>query len=356
MFRVVMSVILAAGVLAAAGCGSTTRVGALRMHDGQIVLRFAHYLSTTHIVAANALNVWIDEVEKRSNGKVRIDYYPGGQLVDAVDTVSAVRTGAVDISFITVANSASAELPLSDVTAVPGIETASLPKEAQWEAYWKILNGILLDADFRPQGLRPLMGILPGNYQVLSEAPIRNVDEWRGLTVRSAGGASDFTLHGLGAIPVHLSATDVYEALQRKTIEATINTLEGIPSYDFDEVAHAASTNAPFGGGAQVVMINDAVWQALPADVQEAMMQARVIASKSLAKAYDEKYGPLLKKIAEKMDFYELSPEELARMQPAMLNAQREWVSQRERFGKPGQAALDAWVDALDEQRRAAPH
>lgn len=350
LFRVVAVICLSASTFAFVACSTGSNTG-LRMQDGKIVLRFAHYLSTTHIIASSGLNVWMSEVEERTNGKVRFDYFPGGQLVDAVDTVSAVRTGAVDISFITVANSASAELPLTDVPGVPGIETASMSKEKIWDAYWELLNGLLLEEDFKPQNLRPLMGILPGGYQVLSQEPLRNVDDWSGLTVRSAGGATDFTLEALGATPVHLSATDVYEALQRKTIDATINTLEGIPPYDFNEVVHSASTNAPFGAGGQVVMMNNSVWDKLPADVQQAMMEARVVASQSLVTAYEEKYGPELAELAEEMNFYELSPEELAQMQPEMLNAQRDWVAQREDFGKPGREALDAWIQALDERR-----
>ncbi|MBV6759094.1 TRAP transporter substrate-binding protein DctP [Rhodococcus opacus] len=342
---------LIAGLLACAltltGCSSSSVERGQVGEDGTITLRFAHQFSTRHAITKNALEVWMKEVEDRTDGRVKFEYFPAGQLIEANDVFPAIRSGVIDVGFFVPANAAGAELPLSDVTAVPGFG-AEDSLGAMQDAYWELLTGILGEKDYLPKKVRPLMGILAGKYQVIAaDEPVRTLDDWRGLTVRSAGGASDFVLSNLAAASVHLASGEVYEALQRGTIDGGMNTLESIPAAGYEEVANSASTNAPFGAGPTVLSIRDEVWQNLPADVQQAMEEARVVALETLDAYYANENAADLEKLSSEMEFYELTDEELAAMGPAMKNAQDQWVAQRERPDKPAREVLDAWIAAL---------
>lgn len=335
-------------VLLLAGCSGPSVERGQVAEDGTITLRFAHQFSTRHEITQKALEVWMKEVEERTDGKVKFEYFPAGQLIEANDVFPAIRSGVIDVGFFVPANAAGAELPLSDVTAVPGIG-AEDSLNAMQEAYWELLTGILGESDYLPKNVRPLMGILAGKYQlIVADGPVRSLEDWRGLTVRSAGGASDFVVSNLAAAPVHLSSGEVYEALQRGTIDAGMNTLESIPAARYEEVIDAASLNAPFGAGPTVLAIRDEVWQNLPADVQQAMEEARVAALESLDYHYATNNAAALSELSSEIEFYEFTDEELVAMQPAMSEAQQQWVAQREGPGKPAREVLDAWVAALE--------
>ncbi|WP_179300791.1 TRAP transporter substrate-binding protein [Rhodococcus sp. ACPA4] len=342
--------VLLTSLLLLTGCSFQSRQVA-NDADGTITIRFAHQFSSRHVITKNALEVWMTEVEKRTNGKVKFEYFPAGQFIEANDIFPAIRSGVIDVGYFVPANAAGAELPLSDVAAVPGFG-ADDTLEAMEDAYWELLSGILGEKDYLPKDVRPVMGILAGKYQVLSAGePLRNPEDWKGLSVRSAGGVSDFAITNMGASSVHMNSGEVYEALQRGTIDAGINTLEAMPSYALNEVARSASTNAPFGAGPTVLVIREELWKELPADVQQAMNEARDVATANLTAVYAKENAAALEKLSSEVDFYELTPEELAQMEPRMLEAQRQWVAQRERPGKPAQEVLDAWQQALERSR-----
>lgn len=344
---------LLTGVLLLAGCSSAVQRGQVS-DDGTITLRFAHQFSTRHAITKNALEVWMDEVETRTSGRVKFEYYPGGQFIEANDVFSAIRSGVIDLGYFVPANAAGAELPLSDVTAVPGFG-AEDSLESMQGAYWELLSGILGENDYLPNNVRPVMGILAGKYQLLGTGePVRTEEDWRGLTVRSAGGASDLVVKNLGAAPVHMSSGEVYEAMQRGTIDAGINTLESIPAAALDEVTRSASTNAPFGAGPTVLAIREETWQNLPEDVRIAMAEAQKVALATLTAFYADENAKNLEAMSSDINFYEFTPQELADLEPAMTEAQEEWVAQRERPGKPAREVLDAWAHALDERRQTA--
>ncbi|NGP06610.1 hypothetical protein G6038_14180 [Rhodococcus sp. 14C212] len=350
-----------AGLLAAvltsalllSGCSSAVQRGEVA-DDGTITLRFAHQFSTRHAITKNALEVWMDEVETRTAGRVKFEYFPAGQLIEANDVFSAIRSGVIDLGYFVPANAAGAELPLSDVPAVPGFG-AEDSLESMQGAYWELLSGILGEKDYLPKNVRPVMGILAGKYQLLGAGEsVRTREDWRGLTVRSAGGASDFVVKNLGAAPVHMSSGEVYEAMQRGTIDAGINTLESMPAAALDEVTRSASTNAPFGAGPTVLAIREEAWQNLPEDIRTAMAEAREVALATLAAFYADENTKNLESMSSDVEFYQLTSQELADLGPAMKQSQEEWVAQRERPGKPAREVLEAWADALERRHATA--
>ena len=47
--------------------------------SAQVVeLKLSHYLSSVNVISVDFISAWASEVEKRSNGKVKITIYPAG--------------------------------------------------------------------------------------------------------------------------------------------------------------------------------------------------------------------------------------------------------------------------------------
>jgi TRAP-type C4-dicarboxylate transport system substrate-binding protein len=326
--------------IALAGCS-----GSGGASESVETLRFAHYLPDSHLVSEEALEVWMDKVMSRSD-EIKFDYYPASQLVDATEIVASVREGVVDVAFFVPANTAGAELPLSDVPAVPGFAAASDNRVAQM-AYQSLLEGVLFEEDFSPIGLRPLMGLTLGAYQLQTNGdPVSDIEGWKGLTLRSTGGVNDFFLNEVGAAPASLTVGEVSEGVQRGTIDGTLSGLVTIKDYDLDEVINSASVNLPLGNANAVLVINEEAWQGLSEDAQEALQEAAAVAAESYNEAFEKEDASVISEFSD-IDFYEVDDALLADLTPAMEAAQGEWVDRAERGGKPGQKVLDAWGEAL---------
>ena len=62
-------------------------------HEETVVLKLAHVLDTGHSVHQGMVHM-AERLEHYSNGKMRIDIYPSGQLGAERDTVELVQIGS----------------------------------------------------------------------------------------------------------------------------------------------------------------------------------------------------------------------------------------------------------------------
>lgn len=325
-----------AGIVSLAACGSTDA------DDGGVIeLRLAHYMPPTHTSATDGVEVWMHEVEKRTNGKVKFDYFPSGQLISAEQMVSSIGSDTVDIGVFVAASAAPAEMPLSEIPQVPGFESSNL--RVVDAAYQELLRGPL-SQEWEASGIHPIMSQVNGGYEFLVQGePRQTLADWRGKTVRTAGGVFDFAVKGLGASAVNIPGPEQYEAMQRGTVDSSINSIESVPTYDFDEVSDAVTLNAPLGAVAQAMGINQNTYADLPEDVRSAMDEATEVAMKSHQDALESDREDAINSTKDHLNFYELSRESLDELQPVLEKAQKDWLSQRE----GGAELLPVWEKAL---------
>ncbi|MGJ0183919.1 TRAP transporter substrate-binding protein DctP [Corynebacterium glyciniphilum] len=328
-----------------AACGSNLPVS----DDGTITLRLAHAMPSSTFLVKDGIEVWMDEVTDRTDDKVQFEYYPSGQLVSAEEILTSVQSGVVHIGAFVPGN-VSAELPLSDVPTVPGFDATNY--DVLYKAYWDLLSTTLYDVEWRDAGLRPAMAMLSGGYQVLIDGgPRHDLNDWSGHTTRSVGGAMDFVVDELDSAPITMPGPEVYEGLQRGTLDSAVQTLEFIGPLRFDEVVSSATTNLRIGGSGAVMAISQETFDELPPDVQTAMDEASQVAMASAERSTVDQRAKVMEATRGSIDYYELTPDELAAIDPLLVRAQERWVDQRENNGLPGHEVLDAWDTAL---KRAA--
>jgi TRAP-type C4-dicarboxylate transport system substrate-binding protein len=215
-------------------------------------------------------------------------------------------------------------------------------------------GGVLSRADFAPDGLRPLVvGVVTG-YEVMTGGGRRVTDpaDVAGTQLRSSGGTIDRTVQDLGASPVAMPVTELYEAIARGTVDGTVlGPLSALP-YRLDEAATNSTLGAQLGSFTITYSIAERVWDRLPPDLQGVLTQAGLDTTRHLCAAvaaYDAR--ALDELTAGGMEFHELTPDELRRWREAVAPVREEWVADMERMGLPGRAALD---DLLASQRAVA--
>ncbi len=164
---------------------------------------------------AEHVRSWASEVEKRTQGRVKIKLHFSGALVPAKETVNAVRTGAAgggttSVSFVAgLVRPVSYMEPLFWIPLNPKVTVPTMQKLL--EPSRKLLE---------QRGLK-LMFTFPSGGLVSNciSSHIKKVDDWKGKKVRAAGRWQGIQLRAVGAAPVAIDPGEVYIAMQNKTVD-----------------------------------------------------------------------------------------------------------------------------------------
>jgi TRAP-type C4-dicarboxylate transport system substrate-binding protein len=329
--------------LAAAGCAAD-REGP----PGTFTLVLGDSFPTTHPFSRDGARFFIDRVGELTGGRVRFEYYPSEQLGAAQDFVNLARSGVVDVAMVS-PGYVAAQLPLSGVADLPGMSSTACHGALALEPLLAE-GGVLHEADFAPDGLRPLVvGVIPG-YEVMSGGGrvVTDPSDVAGLQLRSSGGAIDRTVTLLGAAPVAMPVTEMYEAISRGTVDGTVLGPTSALPYRLDEAATNSTLGAQLGSFTITYSIGRRIWDELPPELKDAVARAGRDTTRHLCRAIDAHDAESREKLAAGgLAFHPLTAEERRRWQQAVEPAREQWVADMEQLGLPGRAALDAMLTSL---------
>lgn len=319
-----------AGTAALAGAGM---VGGLTGRAfAKSSLKFDSYVSET--AGPSWIDRWfLDELEKRTNGEVKVRRYWSGSLNKVGEHLGAVRDGTSEITLIS-----------------PGYYQAELPVTRGLEWYFRMnradaLQRVCRDTyeqfaplkqEWEQRHRSKVLYWTNWNYapMVLRE-PITSIADLKGRKIRGYGIATD-VIERLGGIAVPMAAPEVYQALER-------GVLDGVYGFDFvTAVAYKLHEIAPhfydIGDGPHApaaTVMNMRAWEGLGPDVQ-------AVATGIADELYGGKYGEIYESVltdyvkkakAEGASISSISDEEKAAakalVQPAQVQG---WI---EKVAKP---------------------
>ena len=210
---------------------------------------------------------WKAEVEKRTNGAVRINTYPGGTLLGAKDMMDGVIAGQADIGCLCMAYQPG-RFTVTNATSLPlGLPNARIASLVLWDIYQKYQP----DA-FGKVKVLTMFATAPSN--IMSKVPVRSLDDIQGLDLRASGGAAQL-LKAWGANQVGMPMSATPEALQKGVVQGLFSSLEVMKDLKFAEICKYATLTEtaiyPFA-----VVMNLERWNALPQEVQQVMDDLRL--------------------------------------------------------------------------------
>ncbi len=214
-----------------------------------------------------AADVFADTVGKLSGGRLVIKSYAAGVLMGALEVMDGVKTGSVDIAH------SSPAYQMGKLKASPLFGYIPFGMEVIPYLTWFYQNdGQALYQELYAQyklGYATACGILPSENLAWSNKPIRSMADFKGLKFRTSGFWGEI-LTDAGAAVVMLPAGEIYEALQRKVLDAGEFS---IPSMDKDLAFHETARYLLVPGIHQPstlldITINEKSWQALPDDLK----------------------------------------------------------------------------------------
>ena len=197
-----------------------------------VTLNYQAAAASPNSIMAPFAEIYADTIEERSNGKIEIEIIWGQAIAGYDEVDDALADGRLDLAYaLPIYNPSDHPSFDAAATALGGLPNSPVAGEAIYNAVstdigWQ--SESLLE-EYAAQGVTPLTPIIAsgGYYSVCADEGV-SADDWNGRQIRVASTAHHGAADALGASPVSMEYVEVYEALQRGTVDCSFAQL--IPS------------------------------------------------------------------------------------------------------------------------------
>lgn len=239
-----------------------------------IELKLGHNASVKSGSHAGFMEPWARNVEKATNGRVKITIYPGQTLFKAREAIVATQQGITDLAWVLVAFFPG-RFPLTDVTSLPFLNLTRGKVDGRELEAGEINSHILMEVFEKfpemqaewPQ-IKPLILHTSGPTNLFSNKHIKMLSDVEGLKVRSYSGPDAKMWKLLGASPIAMPLPAVYESAEKGVLEAANVDFGGVKAYRLYEVM-SYRVNVNITVGHYALVMNQAKWNSLPSDIQK---------------------------------------------------------------------------------------
>lgn len=231
-----------------------------------VKLVYATYIPNS-LTLAKSVDWFLDEVARRSNGRVVFERYSAGALLPAADLFPALSRGAVDLALGSPSGYNSKEYPYSGIIMPYTTDKVDAIALGLNELY-------TVNADFRREfqgkGIELLwQGAFTENTLWTHKKIVTRAD-LRGLRLRSVGPIA-VAYEALGATPVPMTPIDAVEAFKRGALDGlTTWPIDAAIAQGVDRIAEYVGDSGGMGIYAVLQLAaNKRKFESLPPDVRK---------------------------------------------------------------------------------------
>jgi TRAP-type mannitol/chloroaromatic compound transport system substrate-binding protein len=276
------SIIKQAGIAGVLAAGIAPAVHAQATVRWRLASSFPKSLDTIF----GSAEMFAKTVRALSGGKFEVSVHAAGELMPAFGVVDALQSSTIEMAQTAPYYYTGKNSIFAFGCAVPFGLTAR-----QMDAWMDHGNGRkLMDAFYANYNIKSMSagntGTQMGGWY---RKEIKTVADLKGLKFRMGGGLFGEAMQKLGVVPQNMPAGDVYQALEKGTLDAT----EFVGPYDdeklgFNKVAPFYYYPGWWEGGAELeFFINAKAYAALPAEFQAIVDAATTVAARDMTAKYD---------------------------------------------------------------------
>ncbi|WP_029897034.1 TRAP transporter substrate-binding protein [Desulfohalovibrio reitneri] len=308
-------------------------------------LTYASFFPPTHVQSKLAKQ-WCAEVEKRTDGEVAVDYFPGGTLVKAAQTFDGVVHGMADVGFSVLAYSrgrfpvmAAVDLPLG----YPSGEAATEVANAVYDEFQPKAFDQVKVMYFHAHG--------PGLLHTKG-GKVDELADMKGLKLRATGNSARL-VEALGGTPVAMSMPDSYQAIQKGVVDGGMYPVETNKGWNMAEVVDYMTESHPVAYTTTFfVVMNKARWQSISEKNRQAIEAINREWADKHATAWDESD-------AEGMEFFKAQGGEVVPLKAGQAETWKaaaepmleNYVREADSKGVDGRAVLEFTRKSLTEAK-----
>ena len=317
--------------------------------SAQTTLKYSNWLPPGQAMRVEVVEPWIAEVEKVTQGRVKIDTLP-----KVVGTVPAqfdvARDGQADL-VIFIPGYTPNRFDILEVAQLPFLgddpERLAPVVDRFYRKHLAQYNEL--------KGVHPLSVYVVSPGQLFNRVrPIKTLADFKGLKMRSPQASATQALTLLGAVPVSKSVSETYELLSSGVLDGTFMPPESIPAFKLtDLVPHATVVPGAIYNTVLVLGINEDKWKSISQADRDAITRISGDAFvRSIGRAYAKGDRAAFDTIRKAGRTIETLPEPVvAEMKKVLQPIERDWL---EKAKKKGVADPQKLLDQLRADIAAA--
>ncbi|MGD9293454.1 MAG: TRAP transporter substrate-binding protein [Roseobacter sp.] len=314
----------------------------------EVTLTLHQFLPPQANVPRLILDVWADNVEEASGGRIKIDRFPSMQLGGRPpELMDQAIDGVADIVW-TVVGYTPGRFPRTEVFELPFMMTNA---RATSRAYWEMFEKHMRDDDFKDVKILGTWVHGPGIIHANKE--VRTPADMEGLKVRGGSRLVNSLLEKVGAEPVGMPVPAVPEGLSKGVIDGTTIPWEVTSALKISELV---DNHTEFPGNALYVLtfvlaMNKDRYDSLPEDLQKVIDDNSGVEFSVFAGGVMEDSDAPARAIAVERgnNIVTLTAEEAQAWQEVAAPIYTEWVAEMGEKGIDGQALIDEARMLIDQ-------
>ncbi len=258
-----------------------------------VTLQVGHIFPTSHVVH-RSLEIMADFVAKETNGELKLEIFPLGQLGQGANLSQNVMLGTVNMA-----------------TAGPGLLSGIEPTFGIWgaeymfkdaDALFKVINSpvgqeiyekLRTGNDIRVIGT----GYLGARNLTTTDTPVKTPTDLKGLKIRIPNiPYRRAAFLAMGASPTPMAFQELYLGLQQGVVDGQENPFQQIYSMKFYEVQKYLILTE-HAQNPEMLIINDKKFRSLSDDLQKALLKGAEVYGKTCRELFAEEDAKLLEQL-----------------------------------------------------------
>jgi TRAP-type C4-dicarboxylate transport system substrate-binding protein len=208
-------------------------------------------------------NDWMDTIESQTKGKVKFKRYPAETLVKVTDYWEAVKGGICDVGILCLPMFPG-QFPMTAALRLPGLFDNSIQGS--------VVRQTLYEEGYIAPEWKGVKFLWIGNNAPWDvscrKKQIRTLEDLKGLKVCTIQDPEISFIKALGAIPVAMPPTEFYFGLERGTVDAAWQDVNGQVAFKLYEKAPYITRIPGNSNGSMVWIMNQDKYDSLPPDIK----------------------------------------------------------------------------------------
>jgi TRAP-type C4-dicarboxylate transport system substrate-binding protein len=258
--------------------------------SAQTTLKAIGFIPKNDPVLAMA-NAWVNEVNSKLSGKVRINYVGGPEVITRFQQTEALRTGVVDIVF-TPSGDYQDQVPASPAFVLSKLS----PSEERKSGFYDFMA----EEHAKKLNVQYLGRVQISPFYLWTKKEPKTLADLKGLKMRS-GVLYDRLMREFGMVPVTINAPEVYTALGSGIVDGFGWPVTGPLKRGWLDTTKYV-IDLPFYPASNVVaLMNLDKWKALPKETQDALAKLTADFELTMVKHFNDEQDNEWKAIGSKV-------------------------------------------------------
>lgn len=276
--------------------------------------------------SVNCGYLWAEMLREKSDGRIKLEVYPSGEMGNASEMFQMVQEGSLDMVSLIPVTLGNFD-PRLELAAIPGL-FGSLEEGESFDRDGFI--GDYIESVYNEIGVTRMVHGEPNFYYFMTTnkaGAITSIDTMKNMKLRIPSSPITKTFFEVaGAVPTTVSWGEIYTSLQRNVIDGITNNLVWSVTAKFPEVAQTISL-LPVNYHTSDWLLNLDKWNSIPADLQEIIKSCADEIEGTMRTNWNTTVGKNMTDMeASGVNFVEVSDEQVAEFRSQCFDLMSDYI------------------------------